>query len=327
MPYINFDDAWWPEFNKDALTLNGKAFLVTNDFLNTSITDTSCIYFNKVLAERYSMGDIYSYVDSGKWTYEKMKTLFTDVYDDLNKDGYEGEEDLYGYIYSSRNAFIYGFDNPVFSKDENTGEMEFSYFSNKLTRVMQNLVTLYARTDGVHEGKITDFAKGKAVFTHGNFARMMDELREMSDWGVVPLPKYNTKQANYTSILGPGATALIVPKLGGGDEKFEKIGVVITDLTYRSYKDVRTKLYDKALKGKYVDDVQEAKMVDLIYSGRRVDFGATYMGFDAPGWLMQSMLASNDYDVKGAYETNRPVYENLLEKIYESFGLQFSGLA
>ena len=82
----------------------------------------------------------------------------------------------------------------------------------------------------------------------------------------------------------------------------------------------------RSKKGSVTLDVKEAKMIDLIYSGRRVDFGATYMGFDAPGWLLQNMLARNDYNVQGAYLGNKPMYENLIEKIYASFGLEFPGL-
>lgn len=333
VPYINFEDEWWPDFNKDTLTLNGKAFMVTNDFLNTSITHTPCMYFNKELARKYSMGDIYGYVKDGKWTYEKMETLVTGVYEDLNKNGRNDTNDLYGLrigSFTSNTVFVNGFDNPVLSTNENTGEFEFTYYSNKLTRIARNLKELYRRTEGVRydDGKdqLSDFAKGNGVFVNGIFESMITELRGMTGWGIVPLPKYNDKQTSYTTVLGGGANAMLVPKIGGGEEKLEKIGVVITDLTYRSYKDVRVKLYDKALKGKYADDVSEAQMVDEIYKVRKVDFGAIYMGFDAPCFHLQSMLSAGDSDVMGAYGRNRPTYERVLGQVYESFGLSFDGL-
>ena len=333
VPYVNLEDEWWPEFNKETLTLNGKTFMVSNDFLNNSVTGTPCMYFNKELATKYSMGDIYATVNDGKWTFNKLISLSTDVYEDLNLNGREDMNDFYGLRigpFTSNTILVAGFDNPVLSKNANTGEFEFSYYSDKLARIAARLVELYYRTDGVYyddaNGQLSEFAKGNAVFTHGDFGSMMGDLRNMSGWGIIPLPKYNEKQESYMTVLSGGAAALLVPKIGGGEEKLEKIGVVVTDLTYRSYKDVRVKLYDKALKGKYADDVSEAKMVDIIYSVRRVDFGAIYMGFDAPCFHLQTMLTGANSDVKGEYNRNRPTYERVLGDVYESFGLVFPGL-
>jgi hypothetical protein len=333
VPYVDVSDPWWPEFNQSDLTLNGKTFIAVNDLAISSISHTTCMYFNKELTGIYGLGDIYDIVDDGKWTYSQMLSFISDLRTDVNKDGRYDEDDLYGLrcgAYTSNTIWLWGFDNPVFSRNENTGELECTFYSNKIDRIASNLIQLYRRTDGVYynsgASEMPAFVDGLAVFTWGSLSDMMTSLRTMSNWGIIPLPKYNSKQQEYHTMLGGGCNALVAPKLGGGETKLEKLGVIVTELTYRSNKDVRVKLYDKALKGKYADDVTEATMVDLIYDQRVVDFGYIYMGFDGPSFELQRMLEGNDAAVESSWNTRLPIYESKLEEVYAAFGLTFEGL-
>ena len=170
------------------------------------------------------------------------------------------------------------------------------------------------------------FTKGLAMFTWGSFHDMITSLRDMNGWGIIPYPKYNKSQESYVSMLGGGSNALVAPKIGGGEEKLEKLGVIVTEFAYRSNKDVRIKLYDKALKGKYADDVSEAGMVDKIYDSRMLDFGYIYMGFEGPSFELQRMLQAKDSDVAGSWGRRKNIYEGILNEVYAAFGLTFEGL-
>lgn len=331
VPYVDLSDPWWPEFNLDDLTLNDKSYIVVNDLANSSITHTAALFFNKKLVEKFNRGDIYSIVNSGKWTYDEFLRCVEGVYE--NQNNAPKVEALYGFrgpAFTGNTTFIWGFNNPVFSRNENTGELECSYYSPKISKIAKDLVDLYYKTDGVYydgADQMAYFVKGQAMFTTGSFLSMMSDLRDMDGWGIVPFPKYNERQSSYYSMLGGGSNALVAPKIGGGEAKLEKLGVIVTELAYRSQRDVRVKLYEKALKGKYADDVSESVMVDKIYDSRIIDFGYIYMGFDGPSFDLQRDIVAKTYDVAGSWGRRKTVYNGILDKVYTAFGLTFEGLA
>ncbi len=64
------------------------------------VANISCTYaltFNKKLAEDYKIGDIYSLVREGKWTFDQMFTMMRTATSDANGDSKMDINDNYGY--------------------------------------------------------------------------------------------------------------------------------------------------------------------------------------------------------------------------------------
>ena len=96
--YIDFDQKWWSDSLVENLTLNGKLYFASGDISTNTIGTSFAVMFNKDLAERYQIENLYSLVDSGKWTLDKLFSLSTELYSDLNGDGKRDIDDQYGLV-------------------------------------------------------------------------------------------------------------------------------------------------------------------------------------------------------------------------------------
>jgi hypothetical protein len=301
------------------------------------------MYYNKELAEKYNIPDMYKLAITDKaWTYSTMISYIENLRDDLNKDGRYDEMDLYGLVTetgSYANAYLWAFDNPIFTKTANADDLEFTFMKNenKISRIAKNLKLLYYRTDGVYvapnqsgTAAAAMFVNKQALFFNSTFGHASSSLRDMDaeEWGIVPYPKYNSKQTEYITAVDGGHNAICVPKTSN-ESKIEKIAVVTEALNCLSRVgegNLVTEFYDKGLKSKYLGDPKEAEVINLIMDNRVFDFGYIYLGFDSPAFWIQNMVNEADDAIKTKYDTNRNTLEDVIEKAYEAFGLTFPGL-
>lgn len=340
VPYMDFKSDWWLDSTLEDLTLNGKAFIAIGDMDTSAISSTYCMYYNKELVKEYKIanGDMYDLaITKGQWTYENMMNALSTIRVDLNKDGRYNASDLYGLVtqgMSFANAYLWAWENPIFTKNENSGELEFSLMKNggKLSKIMTNLINLYGRTDGVYviDDGAPMFVNNQAIFFNSLFGSATSALRDMDaeKWGIVPYPKYTKNQKNYITAVDGGHNAICVPKTTS-EAKLEKIGVITEAMNCLSRVgegNLITEFYDKGLKSKYLGDPKEAEVINLIMDNRVFDFGYIYLAFDSPAFWIQDMVKANDKDIAGKYTSKRQDLEGVIEKAYEAFGLSFPGL-
>lgn len=342
VPYLDFSNDWWLDSNLNDLTLNGRTYLAVGDMHTSAIASTFCMYYNKDLVREYRIaedGDMYDLaVTQGKWTYNNMISAIANIRMDLNKDGRYNGNDLYGLVtegMSYANAYLWSFDNPIFARDEASGELEFTLMKSgtKISKILTNLVNLYGRTDGAFvtpDSSANMFVNGQAIFVNSTFGSGASSLRNMDPekWGILPYPKYNEKQEKYISAVNGGHNILCIPKTANAT-KLEKVGIITEALNCLSRVgegNLVTEYYDRALRSKYLTDPKEAEMADIIMDGRIIDFGYIYLAFESPAFWIQEMVMSYNKDIAGKYRDNRSVLEGAIEDAYAAFGLQFEGL-
>lgn len=117
------------------------------------------------------------------------------------------------------------------------------------------------------------FAEGN-VATMVNFIYSTEYLRDMvDDYGILPMPKYDSNQEKYISQLGTSTSMLYVPATTNDIELTSK---VMEALCYYSSELVVPKYYEVALKEKYARDADIAQMLDIIRDGATFDFLFAY---------------------------------------------------
>ena len=93
---IDFDADWWSREAVNKLSICGKQYFMSGSILMSEIDDTLAMAFNKDIQNEYKLDDVYTLVESGKWTVDAMKTMVEQVSNDLNGDGKYDENDMYG---------------------------------------------------------------------------------------------------------------------------------------------------------------------------------------------------------------------------------------
>ena len=337
--YIDLSADWWSKSILDNLTLNDQVYILVGDMQFSAIEFTYCMFYNKKHAVTYNVGDVYETVMSGNWTFETLQDMVKTVgRKDLNADNRYNAKDFYGFMTAKGtpvNNYVWAFENPVFTRDQND-ELQYSFYTKKLTTICSQLVTFLFRNDGVHfdnseelNDVVNMFANDQCLFVNAMFHYTSHQLRDMptDSWGVLPYPKWNKKQTTYITGADGMHTGLFAPNFPTASEKkLQKLGVITEAMTALSRDGVRVEYYDKALKSKYIGDPKEAKMIDLIMDNRIFDFGYIYLSFDSPFYYIQDTVPNRNADIASYYARKKDSLEASISKMYDMFGLSFEGL-
>ncbi len=310
--HINFDKPWWARANATDLTVNGKCPIAVSDLNYSAISSTYCMVFNKNLAASYELGDIYGTVLDGKWTFDKLQEMVKDIYVDDGNDNRD-ENDFYGLSHANGscvNTYLWSFDNPVCTKDEE-GIPQISIKTDKINSIVTDIYDMFYNTDGVYfdGSKINEksiagtlFYGKRAIFTTSSLgAPTGEKLRDFEDeYGIIPYPKYDENQLEYKTMADGYHTVLAVPKTA---KDTEFVGIITEALSAESWKTVTPTLYEIALKTRYLRDSESKEIMDIIIDGRTFDFGYIFDGWQGFSFMLQQMMGNGNSNFESYYNT------------------------
>jgi len=321
--YTDFEKPWWSQNSVDALTLNGKMFLVPTYFTISTVGNTYCMYYNKTIAANYNLDNIYDIVNNNQWTLEKMRATVTDVYNDLNGNNRQDADDAYGLATTALSpavTYTWAFDMDVLEIDEDYG-YEITVTSERNATIYQDVFDLYYRTTGVttsgdnHGYAIDVFRKGNTLMSNGLFNQSLAYLRDFEDpYAIIPYPMYDEEQGEYFSMLDGGHTIIGVP-ITCTDTEFT--GLITEALAAESWKEVIPAYYEMALKTKGVRDEESIAMMDKITQSVKVDFVYIYDNWQGYAFFMQTLLQPKNENFSSALKkTERPAnkwYQKMMD--------------
>ena len=93
------------------------------------------------------------------------------------------------------------------------------------------------------------------------------------DFYIIPVPKYDEAQENYTTLLHDGCSIF---GISAYSDCKSAAAATLEYMAYLSYKNVRPLYYDQALKNKYTQDPNSAQMIDLIHQNINTDFALAW---------------------------------------------------
>ncbi|MCL2772496.1 MAG: extracellular solute-binding protein [Oscillospiraceae bacterium] len=292
LTYIDRTKPWWdPAVN--AMSVANKNYLLAGDLLILDREATNAIIFNKNLMASLGMDLPYSLVTQGKWTMDAMYDMTKDASADLNGDGkMTYDQDRYGFMVfnDTLEALLSAGGGSLASKDSN----DIPYMSyadpqnlNVLSKAMNlmypksnpavfNVQSLAAGTNNVTwEAAYYDtFSSDRALFMWIRM-RVVEVFRDMtSDFGILPMPKYDETQANYCSLVNPYTGVMLgVPKSA---TDLDRTGVILEAMSAESKYTLQPAYYDIVLQRKYARDDESQGMLDIIFSTRTYDIGGVY---------------------------------------------------
>ncbi|MBR5870212.1 MAG: hypothetical protein IKZ09_04180 [Clostridia bacterium] len=334
IPNIDFEKPWWSPSTVNDLTYNGVCVTAIGDMALSALSAAYCVFYNKRLGADYDFPDLYEVVNNGQWTIDKIVELSKDIYRDLNGNGkVDTTEDLFGYLsdpYSNMNAYLWAFDNPVFTKNGET--MEYTYKTEKMSSIITKLCDVFSSYDAIKfEKNYTNypegqsghafgrdmFAKSHAVLANGYISMSLSHFRELEDeFGILPYPKWDEAQENYYTMSDGHHEAMAVPKTVGN---LEAVGTITEALCAESYKILVPAYYDVALKVKSTRDEQSIAMMDLIVNARVFDFGYVYDGWSGASFIVQDLVSNNKSDFESSYAKKEKGITKHYTKVIEYF--------
>ncbi len=295
---LDLRNDWWDQSCVKSLEIKGLQFFTTGDFSIDNFNCTILVTFNKKLAGQYSLPDLYSLVNEGKWTLDKWKEYSQAVGNgDLNGDGLFTDKDIYGSIVWDDS--IYGVVNAAGETccklDEN-GQMVLTLGTERVSNIFTDYTEFIFNTNYATRYQFTYDLAGNPKFEPASplewelfqndqgiflitWFGVTCKFRDMeTDYGILPMFKYTEDQGSYYNTVAPyNSRFLSVPYHCPDDER---TAAVLECIGYYSKKFVKPAYYEKMLYGAVIRDEESRPMLDLIHDTRVYDIGYYYQPAD-----------------------------------------------
>ena len=322
LDYLDFGKPWWAKGLLDELAVDDKLYFASGDASLGLINGMMCVFYNKKLCENYSIPDLYSMVNDGKWTIDKAVELTKDTYSDLDGDGAKSTNDQFGFAIGNFNqlyGFLDSFNLPIIERDSDDLPSKFVYSSEKVVDAEQKLVSLFKDNNAFITGK-TDaeayndaFKEGRVVFCTGEF-KDTSIYRDISafDYGVIPFPKWNEEQENYRTTARATYSSFCIPKTA---PDAQMSAAVLECFASESYRTVSPAYFETALKVKYSRDDESSQMFDLIKSSVTFSFATSFtMAIGDPQNTFKGRVSSLDENWSSYMASWEPTAQEKLDK-------------
>ena len=331
LEYIDLEKPWWDSNSVSSLSVVNKLFGACSDITVMDNDSTSALVFNKQLLADYALEDPYVLVKTGKWTLDKLQEMARMVSEDLNGDGKRDDKDRYGLLYQrdSMTSFLSGCGEFVAGKDKN----DIPVLTLNTPKAIEVLDYLYDFLyDELYCFHVMKFFDGTSIgFTDGMnnmfqnsqsllmWIRMADveNLRTMdTNFGILPIPKYNEAQATYLHTVNPYVGVVTsIPQSAGN---IETSSIILDALSAESRYVLYPAYYDICLNGKIARDEESSEMLDVIFSNRAYDIGDVY-DYGGLGSEVIYMTMTFARDIVSRYEKLESRANLAIEKMVKSY--------
>lgn len=324
LPYVDIDKSYWNRSFNDSLTLCHQQYIAIGDMLTSTHDLTYALTFNKKLADNYNIGDIYSLVRDGKWTFDQMLAMMKTATQDANGDTIMDENDNYGYSAHAKQVlpgFWIAAGEMSVKKDENDlpylamGEERFTNVWNKVFDMTYGAGT-YFKPDGNFD--VTDdqrklFTNNQLLFMDCSFyyAQLLRSME--TDFGIIPYPKYTEDQSRYYSRV----SYYNAPVIPISNNRLELVGAVLEYFNWASAETVIPAYYDTVLHGKVVRDEDSREMLDIIFDARVVDIGDTTLCANIRDGVVFDMFKKENSNLSSKLPSLEKVIDKFLSKMPE----------
>ena len=281
----------WVNQNANAeYEISGRQYLmIDSSCLRTSVA-SGVIYFNKRMVEENRLDDPYDLVDEGRWTLDNFSKMAKAVSVDLNGDDKMDENDRFGFSGSATvlKQAISSCGGRVTTKNKD-GVSVITLSTERMTTMIDRMLTVLGDFSvNAYPNNFSSKAKGDVfvsvllpmfksdkLFMNFNWLFYAMDLRDMeTDFGILPMPKFDEKQEKYYSQLSEGWADMTAVPTGVSDP--DMVGHVLNAMGYYSDLYIYPELINRAVSTKSMRDEDSARMIGIINDGMTFDLWFIY---------------------------------------------------
>lgn len=329
VPYIDLEAPWWNGDAAKSLSVGYQIFFAPSDLIIMDNDCTSAMVFNKQLIIDHQLDNPYIYVANGTWTIDKLINMSNNILEDINGDGEMDFNDKYGFV-SYRDAslsLMHASGGRIAQKDENDlpyltlGTEKCFNALNKAFDLMYddgsfNVHHLEGKFDAIYEVTEKIFIENRSLF-YWILLHDIEKFRDMeSDFGIIPLPKYDEQQENYGHTVNQYHSHSISIPVSA--DNLERTGIILEALTSKSKYTLQPAYYDTSLQRKFSRDEESSDMLDIIFASRVYDLGAINNWGDY-SWQIIYMTMTNNRDIASLYSKRESTALKDIEKTIEKY--------
>ena len=329
LEYTDFAKPWWFNTFMDQATIFDRCFYAIGDASLTLIQNIYLIYYNKNIYNDFFGDNLYETVWNGDWNLELLSKLGRTVYTDNNGDSQYDVGDTYGYsttAVSLIDALLVGADiklserdsdgNPYFVIGED--ERTFDFIDTIHNILIDKQLTWRVEDSAQGELDMLDkFAEGTVLFIP-HTPSGTTQLRGMEDdFGVLPMPKLDDTQDEYTTSAHNGFSSVTVLSTC---KRTDAASAVLEAMGSQSYREIVPAYYETALKIKYSRDDETSRMLDMIRASVKFDFAYIYnQSLSTPMAQFRKLVLTDAETAASALAANMIVCNAKLESMLSAY--------
>ena len=327
VPYIDLEKPWYDANSVEQTQLCDRVFAVSSDMFVMDEDATIVTLFNKQIAGDYKLEDIYSLVRSGKWTIDKMTEMAAAVAKDLDSDGKMGYDDQFGLCSEPLNVYFSMVGCGVQAAKRTGDEVELDVKNEKFVDAFLKAVKLnkdydyclYANnvtgvTDAYADVIDPAFVENRILFNYAGLVRVSHFRSMETDFGIVPVPKFDAAQKEYFTPISIGCGAFVMIPVTAPD--LERTGAIIEMLSAESHYGLREAYYENAIRSKGARDEESKEMLDIIFANRVYDLAHIHNW----GGLIDAICALEiDGNISSTIEAGYTAAETAMKKTIEDY--------
>ena len=142
--FFQYEKPWYNQATNEAMTLNGKNFVMLGATDISAVGYAYCMYMNLDEAANIGIPDIYDTVNAGEWTYDVLLE-YTEAYArDTDGNGIMEDGDFYGYATRPGDipTFMWAFEADILSVSDD-GVVDILFGDEKTVAVAERVSKLY----------------------------------------------------------------------------------------------------------------------------------------------------------------------------------------
>lgn len=326
LPYLDFDKPWWTQELGPALSIGGKLYLASSDYMLFDKKRTYCLFFNKEMCGDYGLGSPYENVFDGSWTLDRMRTMAEAVGSDLDGDGKMTIADRYGIVwsaYANTYGFLMGCGISAVTADD--GGYSFTLYSDRLVSMLDKLCAITGnKSVSAACDDFSDWSANGTIFYGGNAlfnSSIISGLQSASsnadfDYGALPMPKLDEAQDSYHTSSDREFSVIFGVPLNVADP--DMTGLLFEALSAESRYTTRIAYIDTACKTKYAYDEDCARVLGIVFDNVYYNLGTFYNLGDMNA-VLRDIVRSGSNTVASKYAALETKAQAALDELIDAF--------
>lgn len=318
---FDFDrNYWYKEYMDDLRLMNGYQYILAGDYFADVLRSAHLLLLNKELYTKYynrSADEIYDVVSNYEWTFDKLNTVCSDLYADLNTNNEVDAGDQFGFMTASYWGGAIPFmisGNPTYISRDEDGIPYITIHEGDRANLLASEMSVVFNNESASVG-VSEVNKLLLAFTQNEclvlgyqrLGSLEDPvLRGMEgDAAVLPYPMLFSSDQKYTTSTHD-TTHMGAILTTSTDLEF--ISTVTEVLCRESANIVMPRYYKESLQVQCVDDEKAAAMIDIIHD----NFGHAFiLAYNASlgGQILQAFSTAiqdkREYSAVFAGQANR----------------------
>ena len=287
LEYLHTDMPWWNQDSVRSYAWGSTLYFAAPEMLLRDKGATAAMFYNQKIAEDEGLDDLYALAESGEWTFERLVWACEDVVADMDGDDkVSSPEDMYGIYGGTRDIpyFLYNGMGQKFAHMDEDGYLELDYGTEESVLMWQQILDsiMYTEYYVLNQADLSLFPSGYHIFTAGHSLFQVGMVKEVltlrsmeTDYGILPIPKYDEYQEDYSSLVWMHHDSVL--GIPASCTNTEMISVVLEHMSYLSYYDVYPIFYDTIILGRSARDQQSKEMLQIIFRTRSFDPGQYWL--------------------------------------------------